>query len=821
MKYFIELLESYSRLKKRTLRLLEKNLYEAIDNQAQSLGDAAIAQAQQTMPDPNNPQVQLPKYTQNNPFTPPSAKKPIKMWQTQEGIVYWDNQSAPNGSRGFQVNSDPDRFYSNFGDASVAQEEGGEDVASGGEGGQILSSAAKYGSWPGMSIISKIFKIQGKVPGLLRSIVKKERNNATSLEILDFAKGLHDQLRAGDHNGSWAKALWNSVTIIRDEDGTTREYDLSTGEEMKDLKLEVQDRLERAIDLAIKENPTPEECQELKRTVVRLSGGRIAIKQPLNGYSGRGVVFNDRSKRLSILFNGGSKVNGCGELDKVSTGDLNVNDGESNRIRGDFMESVEEFTHIIRGCDVYERGTQEYRDCFRRAGNIIEKWRNERDKLNRVFESVARLESEFKNSEGSMPIDVAKEIETINAMKEIFGENAPEMLVRKLTMFAGQEHTIRRPEYLLRVGAEVGEGKRADTLEIYTTKKAAFEALRRQGFEDDRIRDLIVEKNIREACAAATDRLSCPEDLNRNYFTVGISLKNYLNLKKGVHLGGRTKQQIDSVLQGKDCKSGTCTPEERRNAKNLRKAMATTLGQLWMADTNSPQYKEMMQLSEEIERMESAVDSLGEIETKTNNGKKISKNSLSQMATTYIEDFASKNDFNQQIKHELVVRLREYIREGKNPEEVKAMLAHELKMKMLTRKMSQDGTKGLIARSYIAGNAFLSGGSSDNTVASVRALESSESFIFEQNQAYSLYKEWINNPTDKNKDGGPRWVFTTGRTVSLRDTTTGARISASAEFSSTGSVTIYATTNHPNIKTLSKIAKDQPKPEIQQAQLNP
>lgn len=785
MRYFVELLESYSKLKKRKLVLLEQSV-----DDSQVKGDAALATVENSVntPNPNK---------KNNPYTPGDATTPIKMWVSDKGTVYWAEANAPADARGFPARTDLKRFYQNFKQTNAAAGEEGTQQATVDQTGAAPSQVAQpYSNWKGAEIINKLFP-GNKISKFVKSLFRGKE--LTPEEMVKEAEALRFQLKAGDHKGSWAKALFNAYKKIVHEDGTFRDYDISEEDDMLDLKLEVQDRLVRAIDLVSKEDPlTDEECIELKRSVVILSRNRIAIKQPL-AYGGRGLIFNDRSRRLNLLLNQGAKNKGC-DLEKKTLGELGSNTADAVRVRGDFMESLEEIVHTIKSChtQLADPKSQNKRQCMARAEAAISQWASEREKLNLYFKALEKTESSAAG-EFSIPMEIAEEMEVLNRVKEIFGDNAPEILVKRLTAFAIRDHRIRMPDHLIRINKETGEGKRADTIELYDTREKAVAALLRSGFSEDEANELVSETNISNLCSKEEYASQCPVDTSRSYFRVSISLKNYLNLSDGVHMGGRSADQISDFMTGEDCRAKGCTQEQIQASRRLRESMAKTLGQDWLNDVDSEQYKEMLKVHDQMEKVRSSVDNLGKKVTKTLNGKEIDIDTLEKFGETFKEALKNNKTYSEYINDDIPGLIDEYIQQGKNPEEIKARITSYIQNKILSKQASRGGNAGMIARTYICSKKFLAGASSDNTVASVRSLERMESFNFKQNDVYSGLSDYIT------KGKNSKWKLNmSNSTIAIRNEETGARVSTSIDIGKNGKVGHGARTNAPMLERLAK-----------------
>jgi hypothetical protein len=433
-----------------------------------------------------------------------------------------------------------------------------------------------------------------------------------------------------------------------------------------------------------------------------------------------------------------------------------------------------------------------------RAEAAIQQWKNDREKLNLYFAGLEKMEG-VSDSEYAISMEAAEELEVLSAVKNIFGDNAPEILVKRLTAFAIKEHRTRMPDHLIRINKQTGEGKRADTIELYDTKEKAVAALVRQGFNADEANDLVSETDLSNICKDEAYSNQCPEDIGRPYYRVSVSLKNYLNLSNGVHLGGRSQDQISAFLENKDCEIKNCSREQIQSSKRLRESMAKTLGQDWMNDPESENYKNMMKVHEEMQSINNLVGKLGKKITKTIAGKDLEIDTLKQYGETLKQGLKDSKTYGEYVTDELPTLIDEYIEEGKNPDEIKARIATFLQNKKMEKLANRPGSAGMVARAYISSKQFLAGASSDKSVASVRSLERMESFIFSQNDVYAPLSDYIT----KGKRSDWKLDMSTA-TMTIRNSNTRSRITTSVDIDKNGRITYGARTNAPRLEELSK-----------------
>lgn len=745
MKYFIELLESYSRLKKRNLKLLEQ---QSAPN-GQSQADGLIVSAKQAQ----GKRIQIP-----------DQKPGVGVWVSQSGNNKGRVITNLFGGRILPVEKEVsvenyNKFVSYFTKEEPKEKKAGDEVSA--EQPQEQAPGVKW--WNPFYWASKFGKsLQlSQRPLFIQGIVA-ELSQADKEAFLDSLDKRFDGNLA---NYSTARIIEQNIRAVTDVSGNIVIEESKEGVDQV-LKDKVHAALKNATDLISSEKElTPDQCAELKRSIIPVKGGRLIVKDPVDG--GQGLVINDRKNFYKNLFVNGAKIKGC-NLPEIGISEA---PGGNNNIRGKIMEDLPVLASLIMTCSDPLKAAK-VQNCSEVLNKFISKHEMHKEQNLKAFMDILQI-SEKYDDEFAISLE-DKDTVLRQEIFRILGNNAPQEIVKRLQAFAVREYKIRRPDFVIPMGDVVGENRKGDVLEVYETREAAVEALKRQGFTDeDQINKIIKEQDMNEICDDERSDF-CPKDKSRPYYTVSIGLKNYLNFKEGAHLGGISDNVRRSVMMG----------DNSEPSIQIRDAMAETLGQDWMRNPNHPKSKELIGLEKELSNIHSKIESLGvKIVIGPRGG--IKKDSLEDFATSLENEIRKNTKYEEQTNLDILKKLKEYSRDGKNPEELKALIGSYVEGKLLKHKLADPKTKAS-AQAYIACNAFLSGGSADRCLFSGRTLQHKELLVCEQNSLFESYKNLLQNP-DSNEyelsisDNGRSYSIThhDGTGIPKRKITTGISIKES------------------------------------------
>jgi hypothetical protein len=789
MKYFNELLASYFNFNKRQSILIE----QAIDDSKQK-GDAAINQANATIPHPKKPQEQISKYPKDSPYIPLDAVSPIRMWRTSVGTIRWSPQGMYQQYNGYTVNSDIERFYLNFKEKKEKQ----EDILKKEENPNDLHSNSLNPPLPPVSFWNQDFYNQLLAdPAFLRRVTRNLNGKEKEIVI----NGLLKRFKGDRANHSIFRVIDEHIRVIEDENGN-----LIDGKPDEKLKERVAKVLEDSLKILHKPGRvSDEDCNKLKNSLIPLTNGRFAIKSPEMG--GKGLVFNDDTKFYSLFFGSAAASKGCDLNPPTSMSADNV--GADNQLRGDIMEMLPVLLNAAQRC---QSGRVSMKRCETLLDDLTARYAAKKQQNKEVFEKIKFIMQQ-NEGEFAIPIDNT-ELLARSLLLKIFGDDADEQMMKRIENMSAFEARTRNPDLILPIGDLVRLGRKGDNLELWETEEAARQGLKNQGFSDYEIDELIEEVDISELCsdtgsecgemnkskAKCIRLLSCPDITDKPYFTVNISAKNQINFGDGVAMGTVSENTENSVFLGEDCPPKEdrtpCTPEEKKQVKKWRQAMANSLGQPWMADPNSPEYKKLSSLQKELNTMRSNLDSLPErAVVKTDTGE-IKMAPAEDYANTVLEELRKSENYSDFIDNDLKDIIQRYAEKDVSPEVMKAHIASYLEGKMLSERANKGD---LAARSMIAMRPFLAGGSSDNAVLSARSMEHVELAVCEQNKLFDPIKRWLNNDPSIEFKMRPN-----GRYIQFTDTNTKARIQTETSIADSGRRVHKAKSGVRNLKQHSK-----------------
>ena len=522
---------------------------------------------------------------------------------------------------------------------------------------------------------------------------------------------------------------------------------------------------------------------------------------------GKGLVFNDDTKFYSLFFGSAAASKGCDLNPPTSMTADNV--GADSQLRGDIMEMLPVLLNAAQRC---QSGKISMNRCETLLDDLTSRYASKKKQNKEVFEKIKFI---MNQNEGEFAIPIVNtELLARSLLLKIFGDNADEEMMKRIENMSAFEGRTRNPDLVLPIGDLVRLGKKGDNLELWETEEAARQGLKNQGFSDYEIDELIEEVDISNLCsdtgsecgemnkskAKCLRLLSCPDVTDKPYFTVNISAKNQVNFGDGVAMGTVSENTENSVFLGEDCPSkedrSPCTPEEKKQVKKWRQAMANSLGQPWMSDPNSSEYKKLSSLQQELNSMKGNLDKLPErAVVKTETGE-IQMAPAEDYANTVLEELRKSENYSDFIDNDLKGIIKRYAEKDVSPEVMKAHIASYLEGKMLTERANKGD---LAARSMIAMRPFLAGGSSDNAVLSARSMEHVELAVCEQNKLFDPIKRWLNNDPSIEFKMRPN-----GRHVQFTDTNTKARIQSETSIADSGRRVHKAKSGVRNLKQHSK-----------------
>lgn len=788
MKYFNELLESYNRLKKRKLNLLEQAVAQVIGSTPEQRKDDMISKVK----------AGGEAYTEQNPLVLNFGQKVFQGWINSKGrvsIFYNKYRYSP------EVRPAALLPHLESGEIEGASDQKGQgdqtqpDQNAMGQGlagqGQPTSGAKPKISWWDVLKMNKLLGLitgaDGKTKlgksGLLRRMLKPFGNDKEGKQ--NFISRILKRFKGDLGNYSIARAIDQHVLGIVDENGNIEVAEAGE-DDNSELKNIVNNTMIRVLELLNKNKISEADCKEIKRSIIMTTQNRLIIKESID--KGQGVVINDRSGDISDFFQRAANVHGC-QLEKKRIGSVV---GSDEAYRGKLMEDMVLINHYIMLCnDNTKVQGNKKKECFAKLESLISEWESEKEKNRKVFEKLEEIDQKY---DGNFAIPLGSNILGLEELRRIFGPNASEILLKRIQSFSTQEYKIRRPDYVIPMGDVVGEGQRADTLEVYDSRESALAALQRQGIRPEIAEMIVQETDMNSICSEASRGIHCPEDLSRPYFAVSVSLKNYLNFKDGAHLGTLSDVTRRTILSGKFCKdSGVkqCTPEEIERVTKFRKIIGETLGLEGFENPKSDISKRIAKMESEMEKVDSLCDDLGNKVAFDSDGE-LNVDSLKKTCKTLVDKLSDTYDFDELTSDDLSTYLKDNIdswqKDGKiNHKKLKALISSCLQGQIIKSKLAKGEIDEHTARAYVGSTIMLAGGSSDNALLSARSLQYGDLLVCPQNEVFSVLKDWIAGKSDFELK-----MSINGRKFELKDPKTGRRLGFSTRIKSSGSRTHVA-----------------------------
>lgn len=731
MNYFTELLESYSRLKKRSLKLLEASKVQ-LDPNAKAIADQFIGQAQSV------------KIDQAIPVNHPQTNKQIgtiysSVDKKQNPIVVFNGFPGAKPDRAVKGTAQSGQNYNDFVNLLSSDQSSNAGSKEGSESDEATPSSTDFELQPAAPPYSTFWDFNfwkqklnpQNLSNTVRSILKKVKN-----PDLFIAKFSAETSRAGT-----VPQMIENFVALKDVGGQLELLSSTEGDNIE-LKEDVSKTLQRAFDILTQDGKLQEADKLfIKDRIIISSKNRIIVK---GSDATQGLIFSDTQKSISEFFIEAARQKSI----KLSKRTFSSSTNEDNRIRGKMMEDLPVLIHAIATCqDEVKKALMT--NCQDAIEEIVSRYEGQVEKNNKAFKGLKEVEEKYN---GDFAVDM-NDSETIgyDELRRMFGDNAPREVLKTLQNFAIAEYRLRRPDFIIPMGEVVGEGRRSDNLEVYTTKEKAIAALKRQGFDDKQINSLIVNVDAGKICSENKSSL-CPKSPSGTYFGVNVSLKNYLNFEDGVCIGSGSENTRESVLND--------SPE----TVETRRALQDTFGSVWAKNKEGIQ-----NLQKEISRAKNLVSGLSsKVITTGPKGGKTLVNQMDQFCETFVKQINRETLYGDSSK--LTSTLKDFIKGSyKNPERLKALITSYLEGQILSKKLeSKDRNERLSALGHMATTAFISGGSSDLCLLSARSLQHKDLLVAQQNDLFYLLKEKMENPDNPNiniriTDSGRAFIVERGR----------------------------------------------------------
>jgi hypothetical protein len=709
MNYFQELLESYSRLKKRSLKLLEA---VQLDPQAKGLADTYIGQASQ-------PGIKIPVAEIPNSF----------VYLNDEGRIIFNGFPGARPERAVTGSANAKQNYNDF-----------VSLLSGGGAKKTMDKGQDQEHTAQVSLLKKLFSwfptdkfAQQLGIGLPEppDFIKRILSNLKNPREKEWFQAATIKKFSGDSSsGSIAKMIEEGYSFEQTSDGrfkvTKTKNNLS-----EEVKKELSNNMLDAIEKFKKGEPlNEEECTKFKTNFKKVKRGGFVVKDNIE--NGNGLFFSDSSNYMNTLFGEGAKSIGC-ELDTVDLGKDII--GGAN-LRGEFLEKQAIVVHMALDCANPQKA-KEYDNCKESLDALISEMEQARNEIN---EAILEIFEQQKEDEGEFSVPLTDEDSlALVHLARIHGPDVAKIVLQRSARFTVHGLRVRRPDFAIRVASETGAGLRDDTVEIYKSKEDAISGLVRQGMTREEAEGMIVESNLEKLCSDKQKAKTCPKDVKRNYFIVGNSMKNYIDFDKGAKLGTLSENTRKSLMLGTNCSKENCTPEEMEKLSIFSDAAKTNLG---LTDTDVQSNRE---LEKDFSSMEENIKKLGPKLTLTKDGKQVNLNTVNKFAETFLNELKKNSDYKNLINDEMYTELKDAIKGEKDPERLKGLMKTYIKNKMLEKKINgSNPAQKRAALAYIATEAFFAGGCRNNPLFTAGSLATAELHVCRQNEFFSPLTNMLN-----------------------------------------------------------------------------
>jgi len=757
MDFYKELLESFSRIKGRKLRLLEE---EGSDPEAEALATQAKAQGakQQGM-----------KVGEANPIETPSGK-PVSVWVTQDKVKKIVFKIGNGYAKG--VDDNWDAFVAAF------SKEGSQDPGTRKKRGPSKSTASDFVD-PVESQVAEYpidEETKEKVQGLFAEIKRMGQDIYNRFvtawsndEESKFAKspGAFANYLTGGRPESFERKLLAPKSSLVLEDGVwvTQDYSLDAVQ-LAGISQSYRDLMNLISNDRIKCDSAA--SRKVLEKFSKTPNGNVIIK-PKTGGKNQALSFADTTGQMKNIL----------ELAEGKCPNLEVQEeyikaplgggGSDNAVRGLGFEKILELVSLIAMNK--EAPNPELQKVIKyKIGELTRKLQTlKKDVEKWVTDSEY---SALNPDDLAIAEDIVKVLSAgmTGAPEGSVGEEA-ESLFRRMLDHSKEAMRVRRPLVFLPVGDQVGGGKRQDILEIYSSEEEALAAAERSGIEGvtpicGEAKDFF-ESKTDKATLAALDGANKLKS-NQKVCTLKVSLKNYMSLDWAKYGGGRhsTFRELmegadDNFLNSIAANIGVKTKKELKELKTYATEM-DSLGQVVFdtpleAATTDANGKPIKVPSGEL-AAKALIDTLRKdhsYDELTGSSKElraildtpVEDRTPEQVATlAKVEEVDADNDIDDLLRQAEDIASKKGITSKEKKlgyERLQLLLNDRLQAVKLRQDIAAGDEEGATdeqqkraqqAKRFIAAKMYHSGGSDDNNlICDYRDLTEDETYIFKQN----------------------------------------------------------------------------------------
>lgn len=721
MDYLNQLLESYSRLKKRKLVLLEAVQLNA---KAKSLAMQYVSQAKvgaQT-----------------------GAKVPIKeipgasVWVAVEGKaqgqVVFDGFPGPRQGKG--INIDPQgkapgpQNFNDFVSLLTGDEEPNQPELQANQpnqlAGQSLSmSPQMVGAGDALGKAMKAFEnIQLNAQAAYDKISKKFREHPTTATPDSFV----NWLVGGDPKSLEGQITMCNTVVFDVEDNI---IGINPGMVNPELVANVAESLDDVIRILGKSAPTREDLDDVMNKVRINTDGTISVFSFSKAIP-EGMAFTDRSGSFKNFLNAfEDKYKNSNFKLAVNTIAGEKTTGADNRIRGDFLEKIPTIVSILNNCNP---GTEAI--CQSVAKSKLLEFAQGIEKIIEVNQAWSLL---LQDDQAVQEQDRL----ILDTLKKFLGENNQNSIVvaKAIVKLSKMSMKKRKAGLIINKGKQTKNGIRHDTFEVWKTQEEAEQALINSGYTINYIKKhgLIKRMEKTKAFDGDPELLKVASGYGNEVFMSTVSYKHSLELNEA-KMGDLSHASIPRILGEK--------PDSIETA-NFQKAIKENLN---MSDED---VLNVAKYTKHIEGVKDTVFNLPDKATVTDkNQKTIKVNSLDHFVGM-VEETMRKHYTQDDMKRDDILAvasvLKKYVVDRRQPgtnKELNKKVRKYACTLLQNHKLISDIRKGLPeAKNYLAAKLFACAGSTDNgLICDYRKLYSGESYSFRQNEVLrNVINDWMGN----------------------------------------------------------------------------
>ena len=756
MDYYSELIDLYNNLKTKKISLVEKQSDKIRNPAPKQASPTAITIANSYIDSARGKVTSLPPENKVLVTQFPGTSVWVAVDGKAKGFVVFDgfpggrNQpvdpKGPNGRQNFRD------FALLFSSSEVSADNGDSEVngvngVNGDNGSGTIIAPSPFPWWPTIDLLKSLGVVNFKASptGLLSRIADSIKGNKDN-----FINAIIKRLKGDNGNYSLAKSVDNHA-IVKFDSGVGKFTKSTSGDENQEIKDTVGRTLKRVLELLEKNALNDIEKEELKKSILLTPKKEIIIKEPIS--DGDGVLIQDDLGFYKQLFEAAEELHNF-KLETVSSSKFS-----KESLRGNFMEDISLLVHYNIKC----KTSKDIDRCLKKKAITLEKCLKNKEALQQIFKELELAENSL---EDGVVIPLGSDALMFAEMRRILGNNSPDKLINHLLSFAIKEHTLRNPDYFIPTGNITGYGRKADTLEVYSTREQALNALhkirqdQKQGFEkllsisEEDAKYVVEELNLKDLCNDNNKKEHCPDNLSRKYFTIAVSIKNALELKPGcedVNMGVVAESSRRKMLLNEK----SLDPEKQKLAQKQREAAASFLNIDKFGDPESSVSIEL----KEMEKTMAHVDELcAELGKKHVIGDTITMDTLLDIAGTLSNGLKKKHDY-KIISDDIITELNSYISNYEKQQEktktdvdrrkISSMIATCIQGSIIKNMIKgRDESAMLTAKRYVSVTIFMGGGSVDHSLFSGRSLEDGSQYLCTQNSLLSIARDWIINPKD-------------------------------------------------------------------------